>query len=120
MFCKKQEGAKNPNEVTELVSSPTNGVVKAGAPADTNNLPEVSTSTNDNHPVTNVVDVSTNTLQTATNVSAAVTNAAPVEKSAPAPTTEKSAQKTVQKKRSRALSAPIFFFIFPLARTAKV
>ena len=83
----------------------TNGVVVTGAPegtipADTNNLPEVSTSTNDNHPVTNVVDVSTNTLQTATNVSAAVTNAAPVEKSAPAPTTEKSAQKTVQKKKA--------------------
>lgn len=81
----------------------TNGVVVTGAPedtnpAETNNLSEVSASTNDNHSVTNVVDVSTNTLQTATNVSAAVTNAAPVEKPAPAPTTEKRAQKTVQKK----------------------
>ena len=81
----------------------TNGVVVTGAPegtipADTNNLPEVTISTNGIPPAANVVDVSTNTLQTATNVSAAVTNAAPVEKSAPAPTTEKSAQKTVQKK----------------------
>ena len=103
VFGKKQEGAKKPNEGAELVSPPTNDVVTAGAPADTNNLPEVTTSTNGIPPETNVVAVSTNTPQSATNVSAAVTNTVPVLKDVPAPTKEKKAAnpkegKPVQKK----------------------
>ena len=103
VFGKKQEGAKNPNGKTELVSPTTNDVVTAGAPADTNNLPDVSISTNGIPPVTNVVDVSANTSQSVTNVSAAVTNTVPVLKDVPAPTKEKKAAnpkegKPVQKK----------------------
>ncbi len=108
---KKQESPKKPNEGPELVLPTPNGVVKAGVPADTNNLPDVSISTNGIPPVTNVVDVSANTSQSVTNVSVVVTNAAPVEKLAPAPTTEKRVvnskeEKSVQKKSSVVPSGP--------------
>ena len=111
MFGKKQEGAKNPNGETELVLPTTNGVVKAGAPADTNNLPGVTISTNGIPPATNVVDVSTNTPQSATNGLAAVTNTVPVLKDVPAPTKEKRTvnpkeEKPAQKKLTAVPSEP--------------
>ena len=103
MFGKKPEVPQEPNDGAEIGSPNTNGIVTAGAPADTNNLPEVTTSTNGIPPVTNVVDVSTNTSQSVTNVSAAVTNTVPVLKDVSAPTKEKKAAnpkevKPVQKK----------------------
>ena len=103
VFGKKQEVPQEPDDGTEIGSSNTNGVVTAGAPADTNNLPGVTISTNGIPPATNVVDVSTNTSQSVTNVSAAVTNTVPVLKDVPAPTKEKKAAnpkegKPVQKK----------------------
>lgn len=57
---KKQEVPQGTNEGVGTGSSPTNGVETAGTPADTNNLQEVTTSTNGVTTVTNAVDVSTN------------------------------------------------------------